>query len=101
LCLALLSKTQTEVSSFDEYYRVQGEALQYFNVVLELNALELTLSLLSQPDIQSKELDQLKFSDLAIVLKHGHDSLAKKLHAKLNRRLKKYLGESQRPENEK
>jgi hypothetical protein len=46
-------------------------------------------------------LDKLKFADLMSVLKNGYDILSIKLHSKLNRRLKKYLGESARSETEK
>jgi len=41
-------------------------------------------------------MDKLTFSDLLLILKLGHDCVAKKMHSKLNRRIKKYLSESKR-----
>jgi hypothetical protein len=92
-----LSKKRDSVNSVGDFYKLQGECQQYFGVGVEMDYLGVALSVLSQTELALKELDQLTLKDLFAVLKQGYDGLTSKTHSKLERRLKKYLAETQRP----
>jgi uncharacterized protein YdiU (UPF0061 family) len=87
--------------SFEEFYRLQEDALKYFNLRVELNCDDLALKLLSETDKILVELDRCRFPDLLALLRRAYDTYAKKLHSKFNRRIKKYLAISTRSESDK
>jgi hypothetical protein len=70
---------------------VQDTALQYFNLPIEINSLQFALDILANSDMPFEEIDKLTFADILLILKLGHDCVPKKMHSKLNRRIKKYL----------
>ena len=98
--MQILSKQSNEVNSIDEFYEVQAACLHYFDSKIELNTSDFVVTILSEPEKVLRQLDKLQFSDFLSVLKQGYDILSVKLHAKLSRRIKKYLGDSKRSEAE-
>lgn len=98
--LVILSKQSNELDSIQKFYEVQEACLHYFNTKIELKTSDFVVTILSEPDKALQQLDKLTFADFLTVVKLGYDSLSVKLHAKLSRRLKKYLSESKRSESE-
>jgi hypothetical protein len=84
------------VSSFELFYKLQEDALTYFNLRIELNCQDLALKILSETDKVLVELDRCKLTDLLALLRKAYDTYAMKLHSKFNRRIKKYLSISSR-----
>lgn len=99
--LAILSGINQESISIDEFYKVEEQLKRFFGVTVVLNYEDFALRLLSESEPVLGELDKLKFQDLLQVLKGSYNGFANKLHNKVNRRIKKYLGITSRSAAEK
>jgi hypothetical protein len=48
-CLEIISKTRTSFESIKEFYHIKEQASKYFDVTVDINALQFALSMLSHP----------------------------------------------------